>query len=792
MSRLINSFFKLVKTRNRFLLLLLGVCLVAISLAFFALSINKPYMGVTLSMDKQGWTVNEVDTVGLASKAGIRVGNKPVEINGQPAKIFLQKYENAGMVWGPLIKELVVTNDQGQIKSVAIKDGSLSQQSLIELATRFIVCLFCWATGFYVFFKKLGNKAALLFYFCSLVMGLVLSANIAAMRAIPTSPYVEITATIIGPWLLMHFFLMLPEERTKLHNNRLIYLIYLPAVITLLLFFIFDYREGQPILWIRSFRIFEYGAGFLAAAIVAIFNYSRSASMKTRQQMKIVLVGCLAALIPVLFLNLLPQAVWKQTIIPPGFSVLFIGFIPLSMGYAVVTQKLMDIDVIIRRGVIYGLITVVMAIILSAAIVLAVNFHESLSTPGEILVALALGGIATALFGPAKKGIEAFIDKLFYKDRYDYRKITQSLNTSLNSINDFSDISRLIVGTVVNTLNLGGGCLFTNRESGLYEVVAAQGTFADESKQKQLSSLITKLDNLTVFPSSASKVDPDVSFLIPLVAGEKEIGILCLSQKISRQGFSPDDVYLLQGVASVAAIALHRTMLIRDVSMRDTFVSIASHELRTPLTSIVGYADLMIHRDPPDDIRKQWLKHILDNGHRLTTMINDLLNVTRIQSGKLNIKLTAVKLSDVISEVLAMTSGGTDNHEFVVDISPSLPAVLIDQDKFGQVIGNLLSNAIKYSPKGGKITIAARYDNMRNRAVISVSDEGIGISPDDQSSLFTTFHRIQRKETQGIRGSGLGLYIAKEWTEAMGGEIWLQSELNKGSTFFVGIPVQNS
>ena len=792
MSRFSSSFFKAVKAHNRFLLLLFGVCLLAISLAFFALSIGRPYMGITLSANEQGWKVNELDIVGVASQAGIRVGDKPVEINGQPAQTFLAKYETAGIVWGPLIKELAVTNDQGQIKSVNIKDSLPSQQSLIELATTFIVCLFCWVTGFYVFLKKPKNKAATLFYLCGLFVPIVLGGNIADMRAIPIAPYIEAAATLFGPWLLAHFFLVLPEERTRLIDNKLVYLIYLPAIITLVLFLTIGYKDNQPIMWFRSLRLFEYGAGFLAAVIVAIINYYRSSSIKTRQQMKIVLFGCLIALIPILLFNLLPQAVWRQTIIPPGFSVLFIVFIPVSMGYSVVTQKLMDIDLIIRRSVIYGSITVVMAIILSASIVLAANLQESLSVPEDILVALLLGGIATALFGPAKKGIETIIDKLFYKDRYDYRKITQSLSISLNSINDFSNVSRLIVGTVVNTLNLGGGCLFTNRESGLYEVMAAQGIFADESKQKQLSSLIMKLDNLTVFPNSASKVAPDVSFLIPIVAGEKEIAILCLSQKLSRQGFSSDDVYLLQGVASVAAIALHRTMLIRDVSMRDTFVSIASHELRTPLTSIVGYADLIIHRDPPDDIRKQWLKRILDNGQRLTAMINDLLNVTRIQSGKLNIKLKAVNLSDIVSEILAMMGGGTDNHEFVADVSPSLPAMLIDRDKFGQVLGNLLSNAIKYSPNGGKITIGARYDDLNHRAVISVSDEGIGISPEDQSSLFTTFHRIQRKETMGIRGSGLGLYIAKEWTEAMGGEIWLQSELNKGSTFFVGIPVQNS
>jgi len=228
------------------------------------------------------------------------------------------------------------------------------------------------------------------------------------------------------------------------------------------------------------------------------------------------------------------------------------------------------------------------------------------------------------------------------------------------------------------------------------------------------------------------------------------------------------------------------------VSIRDTFVSIASHELRTPLTSILGYAELLLRRDPPDVTRKRWLQNIVDNGRRISTMVDDLLNITRIQSGKVSIKMEAVKLSDILGEQLSMIRESTDKHEFVIDIEPDLPDVLVDRDKIGQVVLNLLSNAVKYSPNGGRITLSAHNDLQRHRIVVSVADEGIGIGPDDKSSLFTTFHRIQRPETQGIRGSGLGLYIAKEWTERMGGEIWLESELNKGSTFFVGIPTQNS
>jgi signal transduction histidine kinase len=569
-------------------------------------------------------------------------------------------------------------------------------------------------------------------------------------------------------------------------------LIYLPAVITLILFPLIGYANGQPIIWFRSVRMLGYGAGFLGAAGVALFNYFKAISPRTKQQMKIVLVSCLMALIPFLFLGLLPSALWTRPIIPPDYSILLVIFIPLGMGYAVVTKQLMDIDVIMRRSLIYGLVTIVMAAILSAGIFIAFAFRRTMGVPEEILIALILGGIATALFGPTKKGVENLIDRLFYKDRYDYKQIIQSLGISLNSAIGLTAVSRLVVGTVVNTLNLAGGCLFVRTQSGSFEVGAAQGSYIDPAQQRQLLELIPKRSRLVEFPNNAPSESPDAAFLVPLVVGEKEVGVLCLSRKKTRQDFSPDDLYLIQGIASAASMALHSVMLKRDVSIRATFVSVASHELRTPLTSIVGYADLLLQRDPPAATRKQWLKNILDNSQRVSDMVDDLLNVSRIQSGKTSIKLERVSLPGPLEETLSLSRETTNKHEFVVDIEPGLPYLSVDRNKFGEIIGNLLSNAIKYSPNGGLITLSARSEPAEHRVIVSVSDEGIGIAPEDRASLFTSFHRIQRPETKGIRGSGLGLYIAKEWTEAMGGNIWVESELNKGSTFFVAVPAKAS
>ena len=780
--------------QNKLLFSLFGLIILIISLVFFALSLIKPYIGTSFSKGAQGWFVSDVDNAGLAKSRGIIVGDKTVEINNQPAQTFLDQYNHVGVVLEPSINELTVTDNQEQSISVTLKGSSQPVSAITELASWFIVSIVFWITGYYVFRKTTKSEAAILLYLCGLVLGLVLSANQAVVRAIPTATFIEVAASLIGPWLLVHFFLVLPDEGTQIRSNHKLYWIYLPAIITIALFPLIGYRAGQPVLWFRSLRLFEIGIGFLVAAGVAIFNYIKARSIKLRQQMKIVLIGCIAALVPLIVLIVLPEAIngHGQAIIPAGFSILFVVFIPLGMGYSIITQKLMDIDVIIRRSIIYGLITVIMAALISAALVTAVTFQKYLGTAREIVLCLVLGGAATALFGPTKKGIEEVVDRYFYKDRYDYRQIIQSLSDSLNSVKSISDISRLVVGTTAQTLNLAGGCLYIKNQDGSYEAAAMQGIFLDTRNRDKILGLISPQNNGNKYPNAATHSELDISFLIPLMAGGKEVGILCISQKSTKQAFSSDDLYLLEGIASVSAMALHGALLTRDVSVRDTFVSIASHELRSPLTSVLGYTELLINKDPPEATRKKWLKHILDNSQKVTDMVDDLLNVTRIQSGKVVMKLEKVKLSNILDERVSIAQESTNKHKFVVNLEPNLPDIMVDRDKFGEVIGNLLSNAIKYSPDGGNITLSAKYEPQSHRVVVSVIDEGIGIGQEDQGLLFTTFHRIQRPETRSIKGSGLGLYIAKEWTKAMGGEIWLKSELNRGSTFFIAIPAQDT
>jgi len=763
------------------------------SIAYFVVGIGSPYIGLALYPANDTWTVEMVDPNGLAYHAGIHIGDKPVEINGEPADSFLEKYRVNGVVFSTVMREITVSDQNGQVKSVSLASASPSWRFRAEQISWPIVSIIFWGIGLYVILKRPDKMAARLLFVASLVFGLSLSANMAGDTPTLLAPVFGVAAAVVGPWILVHFFHILPDENEKIRRRGKEYLLYIIPAITLVLMPIVGWANGQPVAWFRTFRLFEYGLGLLMALGIMFYNFFGAKSAKTRQQMRIVLVSCLAALLPIVIFNLLPEAIWGkgQAIVSSGFSLVFIGLIPLGMGYAVVTQKLMDIDIVIRRTFVYGVITLVMAAFLSIAIFISILLRESISVPQEVALALLIGCLAAVLFGPLKNAAEATNDRLFYKDRYDYRKIVTALGNSLKSIKEFNEMSRVIVGTTVRTLNLSGGCLFALTDNDEYELSVAQGPLIDLEFQRKLIELIKKQKDLIAFPNAASAFEPEVSFMIPLTTGQRDVGVLCLSQKVTSQEFTSDDMYLLQGFASVATVALHRALLIRDVSLRDNFVSIASHELRTPLTAILGYAELLVRREPQSEERKRWASVIVESSQTIAAMLDDLLNVSRIQSGRVSVKLESVHLPDVVKERLAIVREDIQKHNLEVDFESGLPKVLADRDKLGQVITNLVSNAVKYSPAGGTVFISARNDPGQHRLVVSVKDEGMGISAADREQLFTTFHRINRPETQGIRGSGLGLYIVKEWVEIMGGDVWLESELNRGSIFFFTIPVSN-
>ena len=236
-------------------------------------------------------------------------------------------------------------------------------------------------------------------------------------------------------------------------------------------------------------------------------------------------------------------------------------------------------------------------------------------------------------------------------------------------------------------------------------------------------------------------------------------------------------------------------LLARDITeqielqeRRNAFVSIASHELRTPMTTIMGFSELPLNDELPEASRREWAEKIHRNSKVLSAIVDDMLNVSRIQSGKLQLDLGHLELYSVVDEVVAVIRPETNVHEFLIEIPADTPLVVADREKLDQVLINLFTNAVKYSPEGGPITISARYEQEHDRVVVEVADKGIGIAPEDRVQLFSTFHRISRPETQDIRGTGLGLSIVNGLVRMMRGEVWVESSLDEGSRFSFSLP----
>ena len=225
--------------------------------------------------------------------------------------------------------------------------------------------------------------------------------------------------------------------------------------------------------------------------------------------------------------------------------------------------------------------------------------------------------------------------------------------------------------------------------------------------------------------------------------------------------------------------------------LKSEFLANVTHELRTPLTSIIGFAELV--REGPASVESprtsRYAENILISGRILLEIINDLLDLAKIEAGKSELQLETVHLDAVCSTLVDFIQPQADKNKLrlSLDLQEGLPMLITDRGKIRQILFNLLSNAVKFTPENGLVTLRARRDG--NDCVrIDVSDTGPGISAEHQSLIFEKFRQIDASATREHRGTGLGLAIARELTRLLGGEIGVESELNAGSTFWVRLP----
>jgi PAS domain S-box-containing protein len=240
-----------------------------------------------------------------------------------------------------------------------------------------------------------------------------------------------------------------------------------------------------------------------------------------------------------------------------------------------------------------------------------------------------------------------------------------------------------------------------------------------------------------------------------------------------------------------------RIFAFRDVSserqveqMKSDFVSTVSHELRTPLTSIYGFGETLMRADVDftDAERLTFLRYMVSESERLIAIVDDLLNVARLEAGTLALALGPVDAAEAAREAVAAGEAyAGDTHRFAVDVPQDGLVVRADREKLGQVLANLVDNAVKFSPEGGTISVSAR--RRADAAEIVVADEGIGIQPADRRRIFTKFFRSERSAAARPAGTGLGLFLVRGLLLAMGGRIWVESEEGRGSRFTFELPL---
>jgi signal transduction histidine kinase/HAMP domain-containing protein len=288
---------------------------------------------------------------------------------------------------------------------------------------------------------------------------------------------------------------------------------------------------------------------------------------------------------------------------------------------------------------------------------------------------------------------------------------------------------------------------------------------------------------------------------VPLLREDRLIGGLVVRRRAPGQ-FEKETVDLLQTFATQSALAIQNARLFREIEEKGHELEIASkhksdflanmsHELRTPLNAILGYTELIldkIYGNVPEQIQEV-LERVEQNGRHLLSLINDVLDLSKIEAGQLTLSLADYSMKEVIHTVVTAVESlaAEKNLELKVSVSPEVDYGKGDQQRISQVLMNLVGNAIKFT-EAGEVEVDATASN--DTFVVSVSDTGPGLSEGDQERIFEEFHQVDASSTRTKGGTGLGLAIAKRIVEMHGGRIWVESTSGKGSTFSFTIPVR--
>lgn len=512
-----------------------------------------------------------------------------------------------------------------------------------------------------------------------------------------------------------------------------------------------------------------------------------------------------------------------------AYGPLFAFITSAGIFYVIARHGLFDIRLAVVRTIAYTMsIATLAAVYLLVAFFVFDSLLDEGASQGAMVLNISLTLVLAFIFQPVRRFFDKITNRIFYRDEYDVEEFYANHNRALSSTADLRRLLERSAEEINNALKAEQVFFFVQYGDGRF---ISDGT---ENHSRMARKDIDSLDEyiaetkasavLTDFLTDAPNIKRlltsyRIALLIPLTHEENIIGYICLGEKKVGM-YAKRDIQTLLTITDGLIIAIQNALAVREIKdlnetlqqritaatkelrssnaqlikldeAKDEFVSMASHQLRTPLTSIKGYISMMLEGDAGkiNNTQKHFLREAFSSSERMVRLVNDFLNVSRLQTGRFMIDKKPTNLADVVTEELASLESSADsrNLEFVFKAPKNIPTLNLDEDKIRQVIMNFVDNAMFYSPEGSKIYI--NLVNKDDMVELTVKDQGIGVPKSEQSKLFTKFYRASNARKQRPDGTGVGLFLAKKVINDHGGDVMFESTEGKGSTFGFKLPV---
>ncbi|OGP54264.1 MAG: hypothetical protein A2162_09065, partial [Deltaproteobacteria bacterium RBG_13_52_11b] len=591
----------------------------------------------------------------------------------------------------------------------------------------------------------------------------------------------------------LYFALLFPGDRRNLNSTQLL-LLALPC----LFFIVVSFGTDQIVSSLGSGnKMFHYGplyllfslyliAYFISGFVSLIMTYQRSIGIE-RLQIKYVLLGMFfTAMLGVTTNLFLPMSGVSQfNWLGPTFTVIMVG----TTTYCIIKHRLMDINIVLRKGTTYFLLMMVLFLPAALLLVYAQNLYFHQINYYFSIIVLLIVFLLTVFYDKVRAGAEKAVEQLLFKNRYDYRETLGAFSKAMVSILDLQSLSKKIIETITNTMGVEKASLFLlDEEKGGYYLLESKKVDVELSpsglaKGDPLPRYLQKMNELVVreellkgahiqelntVVQSMTQLEADVS--IPLISKGDLIGMINLSHKFDKEIYSREDIELLSMLANQAAIAIENAKLYEDLKRSKSYIRRAdrlaslgtltaglAHEIRNPLVAIKTLTQLLPDRLDDEEFRNHFLQIASGEVDRISSLVNELLEFARPSEPKLETE----DINSIIDGMLLLVSTETKKKfiQIVKEYTHDVPPVTVDREQIKQVFLNVLLNALEATPENGMITVKTRSFSKpggEHYVQVEFTDTGCGIPSEYLEDIFTPFF------TTKMKGSGLGLSISSQ------------------------------